>query len=97
MNVDNGIDENEGAVDTDQLWVSAKMDNIDVKAGKMPVYLGKGLLSDTVAGLNGLQVGAKFDATKVMGFYCKDYINTANTMTAADLGTSFNNVNFGAS
>ncbi|VBB08697.1 Hypothetical protein LUCI_3975 [Lucifera butyrica] len=82
-----------GQVQFDQAWVGGKLDNVDLKAGKMSLYSGKGLLMDD-DGFNGIQAGAALDGVQLNGFYGKDSGRVKTNI--AEMKTAFGDVNFGA-
>jgi hypothetical protein len=77
----------------EQAFIGGKLGNFDVKAGRQPLWLGKGALAD-VNGINGIQAATSLENIKLNGFYGKD---GDNHVVAADFGTSFKKVNFGGS
>lgn len=80
-------------VEVEQLFIGGKIGNFDVKAGRQPLWLGKGALAD-VNGINGIQASTTLNTVELNGFYGKD---GSNHVSAADFGTSYHNVNFGGS
>jgi hypothetical protein len=77
----------------EQAFIGGKLGSFDVKAGRQPLWLGKGALAD-VNGINGIQAATTVNNVKLNGFYGKD---GDNHVTAADFGTSYRKINFGGS
>lgn len=77
----------------EQAYVGSKIGNVDVKAGRQPLWLGKGTLAD-VNGINGIQASTSNDSFKLSGFVGSD---DRQDVYAADFGTSYQGINFGAS
>jgi Tfp pilus assembly protein FimT len=75
----------------EQAFIGGKLGSFDVKAGRQPLWLGKGALAD-VNGINGIQAATTVNNVKLNGFYGKD---GDNHVTAAEFGTSHKSVNFG--
>ncbi|MDU4961796.1 MAG: hypothetical protein E6X17_14175 [Sporomusaceae bacterium] len=75
----------------EQAFIGGKLGDFDVKAGRQPLWLGKGTLAD-VNGINGVQAATSINDIKVNGFYGKD---GDNHVAAADFGTAYKKVNFG--
>lgn len=80
-------------IELEQAYIGGNYHGIDIKAGRQPLFLGKGLLAD-VNGINGIQAGTSFDGIKLNGFYGKD---GTEKVSAADFGSSFGDIHFGAS
>lgn len=101
---DNGIDGND--IKADQIYVGARMDNLDLKVGKQPLFLGKGLLAD-IDGISGVAAATGFDGIRLNAFYGKDNALDLTPsikddefkadVAAADLSTTLGAVNIGAS
>lgn len=92
MRMTTDVDNQHSNVDFDQAYVGVKADGLDVKAGTVPIYLGKGLLADV--NKTGIQMNTAADNLRFTGFFGKN--GTANS-AAADVGTSVGDVNVGAS
>lgn len=77
----------------EQGYIGYKNGNMDITAGRQPLFLGHGLLSD-VNGIGGLKIKTTLDNANLMGFYGKD---GAENVSAANFGTALGNVDFGLS
>ncbi len=71
----------------DQKYVGYKTAGIDMRAGKQPLYLGKGLLADL--NVSGFQATATAGDIRLLGFY-------SNDVQAADFAVSHKGLSFGA-
>lgn len=95
---DNNIDTNKTTTEADQVYVGAKFDGVEVRGGKQPLWLGKGLLMDEeLSGLGIITFGSKVSFS---GFYGKDTsIVTADkdyAVTTLNMGTALGGMNVGA-
>lgn len=90
-NIENGT--NNTPISVNQAYIGGAIDGFRFKAGKEPLFLGKGLLADT-DGSNGLQVDTSVQGIKINGFIGKD---SGKRLAAGDVATAFGKVNVGAS
>lgn len=96
-NLDTTANNGEAKTSFDQAYIGGNVDSVAFKAGKQPLWLGKGLLADT-DGTNGLKVGTNLENVKLSGFMGRDYnAGVGYNVSAADVNTSYGAVNFGAS
>lgn len=93
MNTDLKDTGNDTDVQADQIYVGARMANLDLKVGKQPLYLGKGLLAD-VDGLSGVAATTSIDGVRLAGFYGQD---KGQDVATVDMNTTLGAVNFGTS
>lgn len=77
----------------EQAYILYKAGNADFIAGRQPLFLGHGLLSD-INGISGLKVNTAFNDVKLLGFSGKD---DDENVSAADFSTTFGNLGFGLS
>lgn len=101
VRLDNNMDttsaNGEAKISFDQAYIGGTVDTVNFRAGKQPLWLGKGLLADT-DGSNGLKLGTNLENVKVSGFMGRDYnAGVGYNVSAADMNTSYGPVNFGAS
>lgn len=80
------------SVEIEQAFIGGRVGSFDIKAGRQPLWLGKGALAD-VNGINGLQAATNINNVYLNSFYGKD---DQNHVTAADIATTYGAVNMGA-
>ena len=90
---DGSYADSEDKVAFDRAYIGAKVDNVDVKVGRQSLAIGKGLLMDDDK-FTGAQIGVDLNGAKLNTFYGKD--PDAKKTQFADVTTSFDNVNVGA-
>lgn len=90
--LNNNIQSGAHTVDLDRAYIGGKINNVDVKVGRQPIWLENGLIADVDK--SGISMTADLNNTKLFGFYGKDQ---GSNLTAADMNTSYGAVNMGAS
>lgn len=78
---------------TDQAYIGAKIGAADLKVGRQSLAIGKGLLADE-DNFSGATLTTSVEGVKLMGFYGN---RSGSDVNLADMATSFNGINFGAS
>ncbi|SDF81667.1 hypothetical protein [Sporolituus thermophilus] len=79
--------------EAEQIYLGARFTNLDLKVGKQPLWLGKGLLAD-VNGISGVSANTVIDGIGLVGFFGKD---AKQDVFAADMNAALGAANFGAS
>lgn len=94
-NFDNNIEtgNSNNPISLNQAYIGGDINSFRFKVGKEPLFLGKGLLSDT-DGSNGLQLETAVRGVKLNGFIGKD---SGKSLSAGEVATTFGSVNVGAS
>ena len=81
-------------VNMEQMYLGAKIGQMDVKIGRQPLAVGQGMIAD-VNGIEGISLATAANNLTVAGFVGRSNEATARDTTALELGTSVSRVNLG--
>ena len=102
-----GIDENtrnfdvagtgsKGAqMNMEQLYLGAKLGEVDVKVGRQPLFIGEGMLAD-VNGIQGVSLAGQAGQVNMYGFVGRSNDASGRDTIGINVGTNVNGINLGA-
>lgn len=84
------------SVNMEQLYLGAKLGAVDVKVGRQPLDIGKGMLAD-VNGIQGVSLATSASGIDMYGFAGRSHEGaTARDTVGLQMGTNVHGVNLGA-
>lgn len=83
------------SVNMEQLFLGAKLGEVDVKVGRQPLDIGKGMLAD-VNGIQGVSLAGQAGTVNMYGFAGRSDNNGGRDTIGLQMGTNVHGVNLGA-